>query len=255
MAASKDQLTDRERAIYHRHLLLQDVGPAGQLKLLQSRVLIVGLGGLGSPALYYLAACGIGEIGIADSDPVELSNLQRQILHGVEDVGREKTLSARQAVARIRPDLRLNLYPFRISSRNAPDLIAPYDFIIEATDNFESKFLINDVCVKLGKPFSHAGILGTFGQTMTVIPGAGPCFRCVFEEVPAPGAVPTTEEVGVLGCVPGVMGAIQATEAIKTLLNLGNPLVGRLLTWDALAMSFREIKLPPERRCRVCAPS
>jgi molybdopterin/thiamine biosynthesis adenylyltransferase len=255
MADSKDRLTDRERAIYHRHIQLQDVGAAGQLKLLQSRVLIVGLGGLGSPALYYLAACGVGEIGIADSDRVELSNLQRQILHGVEDVGREKTLSAREAVARIRPDLRLNLYPFRITPQNAPDLIAPYDFIIEATDNFESKFLINDVCVQMGKPFSHAGILGTFGQTMTVLPGAGPCFRCVFEDVPPPGVVPGAEEAGVLGCVPGVLGAIQATEAIKCLLKRGNLLVGRLLTWDALAMSFREIQLPPERRCSVCAPS
>lgn len=249
------KLTEKERELYARNMAIPEVGEAGQLKLLQSRVLIIGLGGLGSPALFYLAAGGLGEIGIVDSDQVEFSNLQRQILHGYEDVGKDKALSAKETVLRLRPDLQLNLHNFRLTSDNAGDLVAHYDFIIEATDNFEAKFLINDICVQNGKPFSHAGILGMYGQTMTVVPGDGPCFRCVFLDVPAHGAVKTTAEVGVLGTVPGVLGAIQATEAIKYLLNRGRLLVGRLLTWDALAATFREIKLPVEERCPVCTVS
>lgn len=245
-------LDDLQKKIYSRNISLEGVGEAGQRKLLESRVLIVGMGGLGSPALFYLAAAGVGEIGIADSDRVDLSNLQRQILHGRSDVGRDKTLSAAESALRLNPDLRLHPYPFEISSDNAAEIIARYDFVIEATDNFQSKFLVNDVCVRMGKPFSHAGILGTYGQAMTVVPGEGPCFRCVFEDVPSPGAVATAAETGVLGSVAGVFGAIQATEAVKFLLGLGDLLVGRLLTWDALAMRFREVKLPLEKRCRLC---
>lgn len=245
-------LTEFEKELYHRNIRIPEVGEEGQLKLSRSRVLIVGLGGLGSPALYYLAACGIGEIGIVDGDRVELSNLQRQILHGREDVGREKTASAEQSITRLRPDLSLISYFCRISEANAQEIIAPYDFVIEATDSFVSKFLINDVCVRLGKAFSHAGILGMYGQTMTVVPGKGPCYRCVFGDPPPSGAVPTTQEEGVLGVVPGVLGAIQAAEAIKYLLNCGRLLVGRLLTWDALAMHFREVPLPGEMRCGIC---
>ncbi|MBA4422757.1 MAG: adenylyltransferase [Syntrophus sp. (in: bacteria)] len=251
MPEIRGYLTELERELYHRNIRIPEVGEEGQLKLLRSRVLIVGLGGLGSPALYYLAACGVGEIGIVDGDRVELSNLQRQILHGREDVGREKTASAGRSITRLRPDLRLNPYSCRISEANAEEIVAPYDFVIEATDNFASKFLINDVCVRLGKAFSHAGILGMYGQTMTVVPGKGPCYRCVFSD-PPPGAVPTTQEAGVLGAVPGVLGAIQAAEAIKYLLNCGRLLVGRLLTWDALAMHFREIPLPADMRCVIC---
>lgn len=214
--------------------------------------MIIGLGGLGSPALYYLSACGIGEIGIVDGDRVELSNLHRQILHGEEDLGKQKTISAYESIRRLRPDVRLNLYSLRIDAEIAAEIISSYDFVIEATDNFEAKFLINDVCVLMGKPFSHAGILGMYGQTMTVVPGEGPCFRCVFEEVPLPGTVKTAAEAGVFGTVPGVLGIIQATEAIKYLLQCGNLLTGRLLTWDAFSMTFREIKLPPDKRCNVC---
>jgi molybdopterin/thiamine biosynthesis adenylyltransferase len=247
-----DQLTEHHRERFRRQITIPEVGETGQIRLLQSRVLIVGLGGLGSPALYYLSACGIGEIGIVDSDRVEISNLHRQILHGEEDVGKEKTVSARESIMRLRPDIRLILYPFRITAANAPEIINRYDFVIEATDNFESKFLINDVCVELGKPFSHAGISGMYGQAMTVVPGKSPCFRCVFDEVPASGTVKTTAETGVLGTVPGVFGIIQATEAIKYLTSCGSLLTGRLLTWDALSMTFREIKLPPDKRCSVC---
>ena len=252
MAEVINELSEFDRALYQRNILLREVGEAGQLKLMQSRVLIIGLGGLGSPALFYLAACGIGEIGIVDSDWIDLSNLQRQILHGREDVGRQKTLSAQETILRLRPDLRLNRYPFRITEENALEVITPYDFVIEATDNFASKFLINDICVKLGKPLSHAGILGAYGQAMTIITGKGPCFRCVFETVPTPGDVETTDDVGVLGTVAGVFGCIQATEAIKFILGRGRLLTGRLLTWDAFEMSFREIRLSPNSRCAAC---
>jgi molybdopterin/thiamine biosynthesis adenylyltransferase len=252
MAEIRACLTDFEQELYSRNIRIPEVDVEEQLKLLNSRVLIIGLGGLGSPALYYLVACGVGEIGIVDGDRVELSNLQRQILHGREDVGREKTVSAERNITRLRPDLRLIPFSCRISEANSEEIIAPYDFVIEATDNFASKFLINDVCVRLGKAFSHAGILGMYRQTMTVVPGKGPCYRCVFGDPPPPGAVPTTQEAGVLGAVPGVLGAIQAAEAIKYLLNCGRLLVGRLLTWDALAMHFREIPLPEEMRCGIC---
>jgi molybdopterin/thiamine biosynthesis adenylyltransferase len=252
MALQERSLTDLERTIYQRNLLLPEFGEAGQVRLLEGRVLVIGLGGLGSAALFYLASCGIGELGIVDADCVDLSNLQRQILHGRDDVGRHKTSSARESIRRLRPDVRLNSYPVRISDAGAAEIISRYDFVIEATDNFESKFLINDLCVQSGKAFSHAGILGMHGQTMTILPGEGPCFRCLFEEVPPPGAVRTTGEAGVLGTVPGVLGVIQATEAIKYLAGCGGLLVGRLLTFDALEMTFREIKLPMERRCRIC---
>ncbi len=247
-----DRLAEHHRERFQRQITVPEFGETGQIRLLQSRVLIVGLGGLGSPALYYLAACGVGEIGIIDGDRVELSNLHRQILHGEEDVGREKTLSARESVMRLRSDASLNLYPFHITAVNAPEIISRYDFVIEATDNFESKFLINDVCVGLGKPFSHAGISGMCGQAMTVVPGKGPCFRCVFGEIPTPVTVKTPAETGVFGTVPGIFGVIQATEAVKYIIDRGDLLTGRLLTWDALSMTFREIKLPQDLRCSVC---
>lgn len=248
---AKRSLTELEKRIYARNTLLAGVGEAGQLKLLRSRVLLIGLGGLGSPALFYLAAAGVGEIGIADGDTVELSNLQRQILHGRPNVGMAKVDSAAQAISRLNPDLRLRACG-QITPSNVSETIAPYDFIIEATDNFRSKFLVNDACARGGKPFSHAGATGMYAQTMTFVPGAGPCFRCVFEEEPEPGAYETSDRVGILGSVAGVMGAIQATEALKYLLGTGELLVGRLLTWDALSMMFREIKLPADKKCSAC---
>jgi len=252
MARRREFITDLERKIYYRHLLLPELGEKGQLRLLNGRVLVVGLGGLGSPALLYLAACGVGELGMADADTVEHSNLQRQILHGYRDVGRSKTSSAHDTISMQREDVRLNIHPVRLSHENARDLISRYDFVVEATDNFESKFLVNDVCVSQGKAFSHAGILGTGGQAMTIVPGEGPCFRCIFDDPPPPGAVKTTDEVGVLGVVPGILGAIHAAEAVKYLSRCGELLVGRLLTFDAFTMAFREIRLPVGKRCPVC---
>jgi molybdopterin/thiamine biosynthesis adenylyltransferase len=252
MPGSSRSLSKSEREVYSRHILIPEIGEEGQSKLLHSNVLVIGAGGLGSPALYYLAACGIGRIGVADSDRVELSNLNRQILHGHPDLGEGKTSSARRSIEYIRPGIDLEEYPFRIDSENGPDIAASYDFVVEATDNFQSKFLINDTCVEAGRAFSHAGILGMYGQTMTVIPGQSPCYRCVFQEAPAPGKVKTAAEAGVLGTVPGVLGAIQATEAIKYLLGMDGLLTGVLLTYDAAAMAFRKVRLPIDKRCRVC---
>ena len=245
-------LTDNERQFYSRTILIPEIGEEGQLKLLNSSVLVVGAGGLGSPALYYLAASGIGRIGIADSDSVELSNLNRQILHGHPDLGEGKTTSARRSLEQLRPDLEIVEYPFRIERSNGPDIAKTYDFVVEATDNFQSKFLINDICIETGRAFSHAGILGMYGQTMTVVPGKSPCYRCVFTEAPAPGKVKTTAQLGVLGTVPGVLGTIQATEAMKYILDMDGLLTGALLTYDAAAMNFRKVRLPMDKRCRVC---
>jgi molybdopterin-synthase adenylyltransferase len=252
MDKPRGPLTEEEQARYQRNLLLEGFGPEGQLKLRRARVLVVGLGGLGSPAVYYLAAAGVGEIGLVDGDRVELSNLQRQILHGDGDVGRRKTTSAAESIGRRYRHVRLTICEDRLTQRNAVELLTPYNFVIEATDNFESKFLVNDVCVRLGKPFSHAAVSGYHGQAMTVIPGAGPCYRCIFGEVPPADAVRSPEEEGTLGTVPGVMGAIQATEAIKYLVGVGRLLVGRLLTWDALSSTPREVALPPKPSCTLC---
>ncbi|MDF1526864.1 MAG: HesA/MoeB/ThiF family protein [bacterium] len=252
MPGTTRPLTNTERDIYSRHLLIPEIGQEGQAKLLGSGVLVIGAGGLGSPALYYLAACGIGRIGIADSDRVEPSNLNRQILHGPPDLGEGKTVSARRSIEHLRPDMEVEEYPFRIDRSNGPGIAASYDFIVEATDNFQSKFLINDICVGAGIAFSTAGILAMYGQTMTVIPAKGPCYRCVFQEAPAPGKVKTAAEAGVLGTVPGILGAIQATEAIKYLLGMDGLLTGALLTFDAAAMAFRKVRLPMDKRCRVC---
>jgi molybdopterin/thiamine biosynthesis adenylyltransferase len=246
------QLTEYERDLYARNILVPEVGEAGQLALLGSRILVVGAGGLGSPALFYLAAAGIGNIGIADGDRVEVSNLQRQILHGAGDVGVEKTESAKRALMKIRPDMNIELFDFRLDDGNARDLVSGFDFVVDASDSFESKFLVNDACVRANRPFSHAGIRGLYGQTMTVLPGRSPCYRCVFQEKPEPGQIKGTAEEGVLGCVPGVLGAIQAAEAVKFVIGMDGLLTGRLLTYNAAKMVFREIQLPPDKRCETC---
>lgn len=245
-------LTERQKEIYSRNILVPEIGKAGQEKLQSSRVLVVGAGGLGSPALLYLAANGVGEIGIADHDRVELSNLQRQIVHGVDDIGRAKVESAAETIRRQWPETGIIMHPERIDERSSLLVVDDYDFVIEATDSFRSKFAVNDLCVRAGKPLSTAGILGMYGQTMTVLPGRSPCYRCVFKEEPPEGQVPTTAEEGVLGSVPGVIGAIQATEAIKFITGAGELLTGKLLTFDALDMVFRKVPLSKEKRCDLC---
>jgi molybdopterin/thiamine biosynthesis adenylyltransferase len=183
---------------------------------------------------------------------VELSNLNRQILHGCPDVGEVKTVSARKSVEYLRPDIDMEEYPLRVDESNGKDIVASYDFVVEATDNFESKFLINDICVSAVKAFSHSGCLAMYGQAMTVVPGKSPCYRCIFQDAPPPGKVRTAAQAGVLGTVPGVLGAVQATEAVKYLLGMDGLLTGSLLTFDAAAMAFRKVKLPMDKRCRVC---
>jgi len=242
-------LNAQQQERYARHLALPEIGEAGQEKLGKSRVLIIGTGGLGSPAAYYLAAAGIGTLGLMDSDVVELSNLQRQLLHFTPDVGRPKTESAGEKLRALNPDIHILAYPSRLTSENAPDILRDWDFIIDATDNFPSKILIADACHAAKKPYSHAGILRFFGQTMTVIPGKTACYRCVFDSPPEDPKTPQ----GPLGAVPGVIGAIQATEAIKYMLQLGDLLFNRLLTFDALKMKFREVPVKRNPDCRLCA--
>jgi molybdopterin/thiamine biosynthesis adenylyltransferase len=245
-------LSEAQRRFFHRNLLIEEIGEEGQEKLLKSRVLVIGLGGLGSPALLYLTAAGVGEIGIVDRDRVEESNLQRQILYGERDCGSLKTTCARERAAQIRKDVRVVPRDERLCEANAVGIISDYDFVIEATDDLKSKFLVNDVCVALNKPFSHAGVTGLRGQAMTVMPGRSPCVRCVFGDLPHAGGLEAPGEQGVLGPVAGVMGAVQAVEAIKYLAGFGELLTGRLLTWDAGGMVFREVRLPAEPSCEVC---
>lgn len=238
---------------YSRHIALDEVGEAGQKKILAGKVLIIGTGGLGSPAAMYLSAAGVGTIGIADSDKVELSNLQRQIIHSSSDIGRAKVLSAKERMQAINPDIRVDTYHTFVSADNITDLMKNYDFIIDATDNFRSKFLINDTCVMMNKPFSHAGILRFGGQLMTYVPGKGPCYRCVFHTPPPDNMADTASHTGIIGAMCGVIGSMQAMEALKYLSEAGELLTGYLLTYDALTMRFRKIKLPESvDDCPVC---
>jgi molybdopterin/thiamine biosynthesis adenylyltransferase len=246
--------TDEQLDRYSRHIILKEVGVKGQKRIMESKVLIIGAGGLGAPAAMYLAAAGVGTIGIADADRVELSNLQRQIIHTTADLGKPKVESARETMNAMNPDPTVVAYREWINASNITDIIRDkdYDFIIDGTDNFPIKFLINDACVMLGKPFSHAGIIRFQGQLMTYIPGKGPCYRCVFREPPPPDAVLTCRQAGVLGVLGGVIGTLQATEALKFLLGMEGTLNGYLLTYNALAMEFRKVKLAPHPDCQVC---
>ena len=216
-------------------------------------MLIIGAGGLGAPAAMYLAAAGVGTIGIVDADVFDLSNLQRQIIHATDDVGKPKVLSAKETMNRMNPDVTVNTYHEFVSSDNILDLIRDYDFIIDGTDNFPAKFLINDACVMAGKPFSHAGTIRFKGQLMTYVPGQGPCYRCVFKNPPPKDAVPTCKQAGVIGAMGGVIGSLQAMEAVKYITGVGELLTGQLLTFDAIKMNFHKIKLPTaDGNCAVC---
>jgi molybdopterin-synthase adenylyltransferase len=245
-------MTNEQLERYSRHIILAEVGAKGQKKLLDAKVLIIGAGGLGSPAALYLAAAGVGAIGIADADSVDLSNLQRQVIHTTVDVGKAKALSAKETMNAINPDVKVNVHSLFVAADNIMDLIAGYDFIIDGTDNFPAKFLINDACVLSKKPFSHAGILRFKGQLMTYVPGAGPCYRCIFKEMPPPSAIPTCRQAGVIGAIGGIIGSMQAMEAVKYIIGKGKLLTGWLLTYDALEMEFRKIKLPTVKTCAVC---
>jgi adenylyltransferase/sulfurtransferase len=248
--------TEAEIQRYSRHILLQEVGGTGQAKLKAARVLVVGAGGLGSPLVLYLAAAGIGTIGIVDDDVVDLSNLQRQIAHTTDRIGRSKVASAAAAATAINPELRVEAHPMRITADNALDLIQGYDIVCDGTDNFATRFLVADACALARRTLVSAAVLRFEGQLSVFKPHeGGPCYRCLYPEAPPPGLVPTCSEAGVLGAVTGVMGTLQATEVLKEILGIGDTMAGRLLVWDALETRFRTIKLRPDPACALCGPA
>ncbi|WP_306535579.1 molybdopterin-synthase adenylyltransferase MoeB [Geobacter sp.] len=244
--------TDEQIERYSRHIILKEVGGKGQKKLLDGKVMVIGAGGLGAPIALYLAAAGVGTIGIADADMVDLSNLQRQVIHFTPDVGKPKVESAREKMEAMNPDVTVRTYQEWISAANIARIIADYDFVIDGTDNFAAKFLINDACVMVGKPYSHGGILQFVGQTMTIRPGESPCYRCIFPAPPPKDGIPTCSQAGVIGVLPGVIGTIQATEAIKFLIGKGDLLTGHIMMYNALEMNFRKVKINRNRKCPVC---
>ncbi len=244
--------TDEQIYRYSRHIILPDIGGAGQKKLLKARVLLVGAGGLGSPAAMYLAAAGIGTLGLVDFDKVDLSNLQRQLLHRTKDVGRWKLDSAEETINALNPDVKVIKHPVVLTSENVMDVIKDYDVVVNGTDNFPTRYLVNDACVFAGKPLVDGSIFMFEGQATVYDARQGPCYRCLFPTPPPPGEVPSCQEAGVLGVLPGIIGSIEAVEAIKLILGKGIPLIGRLLLFDALAMEFREMRVEKDPHCPVC---
>jgi sulfur-carrier protein adenylyltransferase/sulfurtransferase len=251
-ATGASDLTAEEIKRYSRHLIMPEVGVDGQKKLKAGSVLCIGAGGLGSPAAMYLAAAGVGRIGIVDFDVVDFSNLQRQLLHGTSSVGHSKLESAKDRLSDLNPHVEIDTYETMVSSENALDLFKPYDVILDGTDNFPTRYLVNDACVLAGKPNAYGSIFRFEGQASVFATKEGPCYRCLYPEPPPPGLVPSCAEGGVLGVLPGIIGVIQATEAIKLILGVGEPLIGRFLIYDALKMRFRELKLRKDSDCPVC---
>ena len=249
-------LSPDQRRRYSRHLLIPEVGEAGQQKLLDAKVLLVGAGGLGSPAALYLAAAGVGTLGVIDADTVDDSNLQRQVIHTTDRIGQPKVESARQTIEALNPDVAVVMHQTRLTKENALDLLGQYDIILDGSDNFSTRYLINDACVLLRKPKVHGSIFRFEGQATTFVPGdeASPCYRCLFPEPPPPELAPSCAEAGVLGILPGTVGMIQATEVAKLILGIGEPLIGRLLLYDALGMTFRELKIARDPECPMCGP-
>ena len=245
-------LSNREVARYSRHLIMPEVGMEGQRKLKAASVLCIGAGGLGSPVALYLAAAGVGRLGIVDFDVVDYSNLQRQIIHGTSDVGRPKLESARDRLAEINPEVTVVTHDVMLSSANALDLLSGYDIVVDGTDNFPTRYLVNDACVILGKPNVYGSIFRFEGQASVFATKDGPCYRCLYPEPPPPGLIPSCAEGGVLGLLPGVIGTIQATEVVKLIIGAGEPLINRFMIYDALQMRFRELKLKKDPECPVC---
>jgi adenylyltransferase/sulfurtransferase len=254
MSANLDRvaLSQQEIARYSRHLIMPEVGMEGQKRLKAASVLLIGAGGLGSPLALYLAAAGVGRIGLVDFDVVDFSNLQRQVLHGTPDVGRSKLQSAKDRLQAINPEVTVDLFETRLTSQNALRICDPYDLVIDGTDNFPTRYLVNDICVLLGKPNVYGSIFRFDGQASVFYPPHGPCYRCLYPEPPPPGEVPSCAEGGVLGILPGLIGCIQATEAVKLILGKGEPLIGRLVLYDALPMKFREFKVRRNPNCPIC---
>jgi len=246
------KLRDDQIERYSRQIILPNIGGKGQEKLLNAKVLIIGAGGLGSPAALYLASAGVGRIGIVDSDKVELNNLQRQILHSTKDVGRAKVESARDRINAINEDVKVITYHLRLTSENILEIIKDYDIVVDGSDNFPTRYLVNDACVLSKKPLSHGGIFRFDGQAITILPGESACYRCLFPEPPPPGLVPSCQEAGILGVVAGIIGTIQANEVLKYILGIGNLLTGKLLVFNALDSSFRQVRVPKDPKCPVC---
>src|SRR6478735_7921785 len=251
-SAPSSSLSKDEILRYSRHLIMPEVGMEGQLKLKNASILLVGTGGLGAPLGMYLAAAGIGRIGLVDYDVVDFTNLHRQVIHGTKDVGKKKLDSAAETIADINPNVQIDRYDVLLNSQNAMEICAPYDLIIDGTDNFPTRYLVNDVCVLQKKPNVYGSIFRFEGQSTVFATDGGPCYRCLYPEPPPPGLVPSCAEGGVLGILPGIIGLIQATEAAKIILGIGTTLKGRLLLYDALEMRFRELKLRRNRDCPVC---
>lgn len=255
MSVAEEVLSKEEIQRYSRHLVLPEFGLEGQRKLKASRVLIVGAGGLGSPAGLYLAAAGIGTIGLADFDVVDLSNLQRQIIHTTSDVGRSKLQSAKESLLALNPHVNVKLHEGRLTSANAMDILRGYDIVVDGTDNFPTRYLVSDAAVLLGKPYVYGSIFRFDGQVSVFDATAGPCYRCLYPAPPPPGMVPSCAEGGVLGVLPGIIGSMQALEAIKLITAIGQPLIGRLLLFDALQMTARTLTLQKDLRCLLCGPA
>ncbi|CAB4721730.1 unannotated protein [freshwater metagenome] len=247
-------LAPEQRTRYHRHLLLPEVGETGQQRLLESKVLLLGAGGLGSPAGLYLAAAGVGTLGIVDMDVVDASNLQRQILHNIDRIGDRKVDSAKKTLTALNPDVNVVTYDTRLGADNVVNIISDYDLVIDGTDNFPTRYLLNDASVLTGIPVVHGSIFRFEGQVTVFAPGSGPCYRCLLPEPPPPELAPSCAEAGVLGVLPGIIGSIQALEAIKVLLGLGDPLIGRLLAYDALEEAFRTFNVRRDPACATCGP-
>ena len=246
-------LTNEQVERYSRQIILPNVGGKGQDKILKARVLIIGTGGLGAPCGFYLAAAGVGRIGLVDSDKVELNNLQRQILHTTADVGMAKVESGKKRLSALNPEVEIVAYALRLDSTNILNIIKDYDIVVDGSDNFPTRYLVNDACVIFKKPLVHAGIFRYDGQIMTILPGEGPCYRCLFPEPPPPGAVPSCQEGGILGAVAGTLGVLQANEVLKFILSTGGLLAGRLLIFNALESSFRTVKVPRDKDCLACS--
>ena len=248
-----DTLTDEQRARYSRHTALAEVGLEGQRRLLESKVLLVGAGGLGSPVALYLAAAGVGELGVVDADTVDASNLQRQIVHGLDRIGSAKTASVTETVANLNPDVTVVEYRTRLMAGNAVEILSGYDVIVDGADNFPTRYLVNDASLNLGIPVVHGSIFRFEGQVSVFRPHQGPCYRCLFAEPPPPALAPNCAEAGVLGVLPGVIGSLQAVEVVKLLLGIGDDLTGRLLLYDALDQEFRELRIVRDPHCAACA--
>ncbi|WP_434299364.1 molybdopterin-synthase adenylyltransferase MoeB [Corallococcus exiguus] len=247
-------LSAEQKERYRRHLILPEVGEEGQARLLKSKVLLLGAGGLGSPAALYLAAAGVGTLGVVDADVVDLSNLQRQVLHTLERRGQPKVQSAKAAIEALNPDVKVVPFQERLTTANVERVLADFDLVLDGGDNFPTRYLLNDACVLMGKPNIHGSVFRFEGQVTTFLPGQGPCYRCLYPAPPPPELAPSCAEAGVLGVLPGLIGMLQATEALKLLLGVGESLVGRLLTFDSLGTRFQELKLRRDPECPVCAP-